>query len=513
MKIKIINMFAKAMNSTTTWNGANSLSTPDYSKEYEGRLFLFFKAMRGILDENLFNNLEKSSKEDLIDTFLLSFNTRDVRGGKGERELGRKMIKWLFLNYPEQFRKIFKLIPEYGRWDDLLIFFPNYYNEFYEKVQTKLQDSIVKFFAEQLKKDKSLMLEGKPISLCAKWAPTEKDSKDKKYKLVDILCKEMKITKTAYRKEYISPLRYYLQIVERYMCLNLWYDIDYSKVPSCAMKKLKKSFEKHEPELFNEWNENLKLGKTKVNAKVLYPHELIKEIRQKGVADEVCLAQWKVLEDEVKKLGVLSKTLVVVDTSSSMESPNYLPLDIATAMGLLVSNLVEGEFHNHVITFHTNPTFVVLKDGNLYERYNQLRYIPWGGSTNIQKTFDLILEKANEASLTDEQMPEKIFIISDMQFNNIEGYSDTKQTNFESIEKKYKKFGYKRPNIVFWNVNGLSTDFPVSVKDDGTCLISGASPSIIKSVIESNEFNSVSIMRTEIDNNRYYDVLNSLKYY
>jgi len=505
-------MFAKAMNSTTTWNGAKSLSTPDDNKIYEGRLFLFFKAMRGIFDDNLFNNLEKSAKEDLVDTFLLSFNTRDPRGGKGERELGRKMLKWLFLNYPLQFKKIFELIPEYGRWDDLLIFFPGCLE--CGDVEQKIQLSIVKYFAKQLKKDKLLMLEGKPISLCAKWAPTEKDSKDKKYCLVETLCKEMKITKTAYRKEYISPLRYYLQIVERYMCLNLWYDIDYSKVPSCAMKKLKKSFEKHEPELYNEWKNNLETGKTKVNAKALYPHELVKEIRQKGFADQVCLAQWKVLENEVKKLGILTNTLVVVDTSGSMQSPNYLPLDISTAIGLLVSNLVEGEFHNHIITFHETPTFVVLRDGDLSERYEQIKRIPWGGSTNLQKTFDMILNKARDANLTNEQMPDKLFIISDMQFNEIEGYSynGVHKTNFEYIDEQYENYGYKRPKIVFWNVNGSSTDFPVSIKDDGTCLISGASSSILESVIKATDFNSVSIMRTELDKSRYHNIVNNLKY-
>jgi len=509
-------MFAKAMNSTKTWNGASSLSTPDDSKKHEGRLFLFFKAIRGILDDNLFNNLDKSSREDLVDTFLLSFNTRDPRGGKGERELGRKMLKWLFFNYPNQFTKIFELIPEYGRWDDLLIFFPKYleYQTLTGLTHHKIQKSIVKFFANQLKKDKLLMLEGKPISLCAKWAPTENDSKDKKYELVDTLCKEMKITKTEYRKEYISPLRYYLQIVERYMCLNLWSDIDYSKVPSCAMKNLKKSFEKHEPELFNTWKKKLESGKTKVNAKALYPHELVKEIRINDIADEVCLAQWKVLEDEVKKLGVLTKTLVVVDTSGSMECNNCLPLDVATAIGLLVSNIVEGEFHNHVITFHDNPSFVVLEDGNLCKRYKQIKSIPWGGSTNLQKTFDLILKKAIDANLTNEQMPDKIFIISDMQFNQIEGnyYNENinPTTNFEYIEEQYQKFDYKRPKIVFWNVNGSSTDFPVSIRDDGTCLISGASPSIIESVIKAKEFNSISIMRTELDKDRYYCIANNL---
>jgi hypothetical protein len=510
-------MFATAMNTSfkNTWNGALSLSTPDKSNIYDGRLFLFFKTIRGIDDKLLYEKLEKSSNEDLFDTFLLAFNTRDSRGGKGERDIGRKMLVWLFINFPEEFKKIYRLIPEYGRWDDLLCFFPGYINEFTKiflsEKHLKIQNSIINFFGKQLNIDRESMLDGKIITLCAKWAPTEKDSDDKKYLLVEQLCKVMKITKTVYRKKYISPLRYYLDIVERYMCLNLWYSIDYSRVPSCAMKKLKKAFEKHEPENFNNWKNNLESGKTKVNAKALYPHELVKEIRQNGYADEVCLAQWKVLEDQVKSLGKLTKTLVVVDTSGSMESLNYLPLDIATAMGLLVSNIVEGEFHNHVITFHDVPTFQVLNDGNLSSRYQQLRNIPWGGSTNLQKTFDLILNKATNAGLTNEQMPDKLFIISDMQFNQIEGGIYNSSTNFEYIDKEYKKFGYTRPQIVFWNVNGISTDFPVDVGDNGTCLVSGASPSIIKSIIESPNFDSISIMRTELDKSRYYDILNSLK--
>ena len=76
----------------------------------------------------------------------------------------------------------------------------------------------------------------------------------------------------------------------------------------------------------------------------------------------------------------------------------------------------------------------------------------------------------------------------------------------EEIEKKYSNSKYKRPNIIFWNVNGSITDFPVTVDDNGTCLISGFSPSIMKSVMETKEFNSYEIMRTTIDSERYKKV-------
>lgn len=488
--------FERAMASFYTWNGATSLSTPDISGKTDGRLSLFFKSTRGISEDKLYEYLQKSSEEDLVDTFILSFQTRDPRGGKGERTIGRQMFQWLFKNYPDKFQKVYQLIPEYGRWDDLITLFEDKSNE-------KIQIDILKFFAYQLRKDRENMLKGSPISICAKWAPSEGDSDDKKYKIVDLLCTELNITKKEYRKQYLSPLRAYLKVVETFMCSNRWDEIEYSKVPSCAMKKLKKAFEKHSPELFADWKNRLSKGEVKVNAKVLHPHELVREIRTKGSADEVAEAQWKVLEDEIENLGVLEDAVVVVDTSGSMESPNYLPLDIAVAMGLIISKFVKGPFQHNVITFNTTPQFVKICNGTLYERFTQIRNIPWGGSTNLQSTFELILNRAKQYNLKDEDLPKRLFIISDMQFNSID-YGQL--TNFQAIDKMYKDSGYTRPQIVFWNVNGQSTDFPVSADDNGTCLVSGASPVILDAIIRTKNFNSYDVLRTALDSERYKQI-------
>ena len=491
-------MFSAAMN-THTWNNALSYSTPDLSREKEGRISLFFKAIRGCSDDSLFQYLEKSSKEDIIDTIILCFNIRDCRGGKGEREIGKKIFIWLFFNKISLFSKIFHLLPEYGRWDDLLIILVQNYST---KEQEEVQKEILLLYINQLKEDKSDMLEGKPITLCAKWCPTENDSDDRKYKLVDKICKQMKISKREYRTQYLTPIRSYLKIVEKFMCENRWDEIDYSKVPSCAIKKLKKAFKKHSPEIFAEWKKKLNNGEVKVNANQLYPHDLIKEIRTNNYNDVVCKAQWEKLEKNAEELGVLEKCLCVIDTSGSMEDNNYLPSDVACGIGLLVSSVCKGEFHNKVITFSDNPVFFDINEENIYNRYLKLKSANWAMSTNIQKVFDLILTKCEKANVPYESMPEKIIIVSDMQFNNCTNNS----TNFEEIEKKYSNSKYKRPNIIFWNVNGSITDFPVTVDDNGTCLISGFSPSIMKSVMETKEFNSYEIMRTTIDSERYKKV-------
>ena len=524
--------FAYAMsnnNNTTTDNGAISLATPDSSGVASGRLSLFFKAVRGLNVPSQYKYMIESSNENIIDTFLLAFHIRDCRGGKGEREIGRRCLVWLFINHPNLFSNVAKFIPEYGRWDDIINLFPNVLDlsniEFVRvnylstvndnnrliELHT-LQKQMVKLYANKIKEDKLLMIQGKPCSLAAKWAPTEGDSLDRNTGVYKTLAKEMNISPRNLRKKYITPLRAYIKIVERYMCDRKWDEIDYNKVPSNAMKRLKKSFEKHDQIRFNEWKTALKKGDpkiAKVNAKQLQPHELIKEMRTKRYADDICLAQWKILEDECMKNTILNNDLVVVDTSSSMHSPDFLPYDVACAMGLLISKCSVGKFKHHVLTFNTSPKFVVLNDVPIYERYEQLTKIDWGGSTNIQATFELILNSGKNYGLTQDDMPKRLWIISDMQFDQVNGYGNV--TNFEAIETMYNFSGYKRPQIIFWNVNGSSSDFPVSIDDRGTALISGFSPSVMNSILKSeNCFSSYNIMRKSLDDIRLLQIKDAL---
>ena len=531
-----------------TWNGAISIAKPDPKNECNGRISLFFKAIRTLNIPTLHQYIREAVTEDVDDTFILAFNIRDCRGGKGERLLGRYALIWLFLNHTEKFMKIAHHITTYGRWDDLLCLWPKVL-DLEEGVNTQStlskialinknhncnilgaadlsiirssQLQIVKIMGNQLIADLNLMQNGKPITLCAKWAPTQKDSLDLKHQTVNTICSIMKWSYKEYRTKYTSPLRQYLKIVERFMCSNTWDDIDYSKVPSCAMKKLKKSFEKHSPDTFMDWKLKLNTGEVSINAKQLFPHEIIYELKQNGSLSTTILeAQWKVLEDETDKLGVLKDTLCVVDTSGSMGSwgfhargtklPAFTPMDVSIALGLLISNSVKGVFHNHVITFHSDPTFQVLNDSTLEQRFRTIRDIPWGGSTNIQGTFDLILNKAKQHKLKPEDMPKMILILSDMQFNIAEGYSKNSKTNFKVIEEKYASYGYQRPSIIFWNIAANIGDFPVTVDQNNTAMVAGFTTSILRALLKQHKFTSLSIMREVIDSDRYEVVRKSL---
>jgi Mg-chelatase subunit ChlD len=519
--------FATAMNaSATTWNGATSYVSPDPTGQTSGRVSLFFKGVRGLNAPRLYEYLRECARESLVDTFLLVFHLRDCRGGKGERLLGRQALTWLFINYPTEFGLVLHLIPEYGRWDDLLQLFPSVLNltnvdqvrENYsvagplqlETLQTlqALQKKVVTLMASQLREDQKNMLEGNPCSVCAKWTPTEGDSLDRKTGIFKTLAAEVGVSAQSLRKSFNTPLRAYLKIVEKHMCTGQWSAIDFNKVPSCAMKRLKKAFEKHDPQRFTEWHTALKLGKTaKVNAKQLYPHELVREIRTKHACDEVTEAQWKVLVEEVRKLGSLKDAVAVVDTSSSMHEPDCLPLDVAVSMGLIISEVVQGDFHGQLLTFNRKPAFRCIPDGKLFDRWDAVRLMDWGGSTDLEATFKLILNRGRDYKLSQEDMPKRLFIISDMQFNDV----SSEKTNMENINDMYKAAGYTRPQIVFWNVNGGSSDFPVTVGEHGTVMISGFSPAILKCLIRGEDYSSNVVLRATLDDERYDPVRKALQ--
>jgi Mg-chelatase subunit ChlD len=490
---------------------------------------LFFKGVRGLNVPQLYNYIRDSAKENLIDAFVLAFNLRDARGGKGERDLGRKCLVWLFINYPVEFEAVLPLIAEYGRYDDLLQFFPgvldltklqyvrdNYKSDIRNEAALarlqELQHSVVRLYAQRLHEDFKSMNDGGVVTLAAKWSPTENDSLDRSSNVFKTLAAEMKVSPRNLRKVFNTPLRAYLKVVEAFICSGQWGQVNYNQVPGHAMKKLRKAFEKHDPERFQAWREALKKNDPKVAkvcAKTLHPHEIVQSLR--NGQDEVLEAQWRVLVEEVKKLGTLQDTVIVCDTSSSMIG---LPMDISVALGMIISEVVQGPFHGHVITFNTTPQFVQIKDGSAYDRRQQVQNIPWGGSTNLQGTFELILRRGQECKLTDEDMPKRLIIVSDMQFNQIQsggwGATSSYQTNFEAIDRMYKAAGYTRPQIVFWNVNGSSTDFPVTAGEHGTALVAGASPSTLKAIINGADFTPNGIMRQTLDDERYNPVREAL---
>lgn len=470
--------------------GAMSLATTTSC-----RVDLFFKTVRGVTKDNLVKLLDAAWKEDALDTLKLIFYTRDCRGGKGERQIFRDALDWLIQNHVQVFLANLELIAEYGRWDDLL---------WHMGGIPAVSEAIAKLFAKQLEQDRMKMLDGKPVTLCAKWAPTENRKKDKSLGCCKKICKELGCDYKTYRKNYLSPLREYVKVVERLMCGKRWSEIDYSKCPSKAMNKLKKAFDKNDKERFNEWKNKLASGdkSVKVNAAQLDPHELVKQyMKGNAQVDIVVEEQWKALVEKTKAMGPLGEALVLSDVSGSMSGT---PMEVSIAMGILISSLTAAPFTKQILTFETNAHFEQVKGDTLCEQVRNVMRLPWGGTTNFQAAFNCILSMAQQANLTAAEMPKRLYVISDMQFD--QACEGNWATNLDIIKLKYNQAGYPVPEIVFWNVRANTNDFVAKHDTPNVAMIAGYSPSIMKSVLTGKTITPFDVMKQAIDCERYAKV-------
>lgn len=459
-------------------------------------LDLFFWLVRGFDPASREEDIDKAFQADPKLFAKLCFQTRDVREGKGERTLGRQMLVDLSNRLPEVFAdKLVPLVPEYGRWDDIIFIA-------YETKSPLVKSACLKACADQLRKDKASMEKGGPTTLCAKWMPNESSAWVKMYRTVfSDLCKEMDLNPRHLRKLLVS-LRSYAGVIEQKMCAKEWSTIDYSKVPSQAMRLLKNAFARNDPERFQAYKDALQKGdpSVKVNVATLMPHELVKDVGYDArETNPVTQAQWDALLKQYSEMGTLDGTLVVSDVSGSMNCCNGLPMQVSIALGIFVSQMQKGPWRGQVITFHSNPLFHLVPCGWLHEQVRCLSGASWGGSTDIQKTFQLILKKAMAHGLPVSEMPKQVIIISDMQFN----CADRNCTNLDAIREQYRRAGYPLPRLVFWNVAGRIQDVPARAVDDNIALVSGFSPSILKAVMEAKDLSPLGVLRSTLDAPRY----------
>ena len=460
---------------TVTENGmvTNSSSLNDCVN-----LFFQIGAMRGKDTDKLINTFVKAYEEDALTAMRILFWVRDVRGGAGERQIFKDIVKYLSYSRTESMRKNLGLISEFGRWDDLL-----------SLVGTPLEDDALTLISNALKNSNAL---------AAKWMPRPNVNNREKKRQANALRKFLKLTPSAYRKM-LSELS---STVEQLMCANDFDKINYSHVPSKAMSDYMRAFGKQDSERFSTYIESVDKGEAKINASSVYPYDIVKNLRF-GSADGAN-TQWNSLPNYLMNNN--EQFLPVVDVSGSMccsagNNPNVSCMDVAISLGLYISERNVGVFKDSFITFSQNPKLQVLK-GSLSERYNQLARADWDMSTNVEKVFSTILQSAVNNNVPESEMPTMVIILSDMEFN--EGtngnWNKTAQDTFES---EYAEAGYKMPKIIYWNINARNNNFPVQFNKEGVGLVSGFSPSLLTNVLSGKDLTPLSMMMEVVNSERY----------
>lgn len=481
-------------NVTTTTNGQLAFRSTN-----NGNLDFYAKS-GNVKYPTLVADFEKALQENPDVALRNLLNTRDIRSGKGIRENSRTLLKLLAEKYPQLILKtnLLKKFVELGRWDDIFVLSTT---SNYTVTQLVVKTVALEF------------LKPNADNLLLKWLPVNsKRENDKKF--LHLVRNYVKMTAKDFRKSVTSRRKNF--IPEYKFCTKQWSLLDYSTIPSQCFRKNRNSFKRNDEVRFNTFVEAALTGKTvdgkvaKINASAVWPHEVVGPIVRRGnmfnfeltpITAEI-EAQWKNLPDFIPE-GV--RILPIIDTSGSMATPaysNFMCIDIAVTLGLYCAEKNKSIYKDAFMTFHDRPTFINLKSvPTLGLRIAETVKAPWGGTTNLGAAFDKLLISAVEAKVSPEDMPTHILIITDGQFNAMtRGYDAS-----DAIKLKYIAAGYEVPKLIFWNVNARVTNFTVEMGTNNTALISGYSPSVVKTVLTANfeQYSPVNIMLADLMDEKY----------
>jgi hypothetical protein len=468
----LLNAIQKSQNYTRTENGALT-----HQSTLDGVLDFYYHApaRRGQDNTALFL---KAFGEDRLTAIRCLFYIRDIRGGQGERETFRQGLRELYKNFREVFDHILSYVPVYGRWDDI--------------VEYVSDPKVVSVIREQLNLD---LGSEDGVSLLAKWMPSINTSSKETVSLAHRWVKALGWTPVQYRKN-LSTLRGKIKLVETLMSQNQWDTISYGQIPSRAGLIYKDAFKRHDGTRYDEFLAAVVRGEEKINSGTLYPYELVaKSMNEK---DQTAEAMWKCLPNYA---DTDDNALVVADVSGSMFSGmgTVAPITVCISLAIYLAERNKGIFHDKFITFSGTPSIQALKGQTLYEKIKNLSQANWGMNTDLQAVFNVVLATAVKAKLPASEMPTKIFIISDMEFDSCVGNN----TNLEVIKAKYAASGFKLPTIIFWNVSSRNDQTPVTMDEKGTYLVSGCSPSIFEKAIKAQATTPMEMMLEVLNGPRY----------
>ena len=494
----MLRLLKQEANYTRTENGALTLGTTGSDCL---DLFAAIGALRRESDEAIVMRFIPAYVEDPDTAMKLLFFARDIRGGLGERRVFRVIFSWLANNAPGSVRRNLQYVAEYGRYDDLL-----------SLMGTPVEEEMLDIVREQLDADRKALAEDRPVSLLAKWLPSVNASSAETVKAGKKIAKALGMSEAEYRKV-LTALRAKIRIIENDL-REKDYSFDYAKQPSRAMFKYRKAFLRNDGDRYQAFIRSVTEGKAALHADNVSPYELVEPLLQYGwnrsdsfmkdltpEEKDALNATWASLPD----FGGEEDALAVIDTSGSMYwTGRPLPASVALSLGLYFAERNKGAFRNHFIEFSARPQLIEIKGETFADRLRYVASFSEVANTNLEAVFDLILRTAVKNRVPQEQLPAKLIIISDMEFDMC--VDNASLTNFENAKKNYEHFGYRLPQIVFWNVASRNRQQPVSMNEQGVALVSGVTPRLF-SMVAKGDLSPYKLMMDVLGSERYAKIV------
>ena len=472
-------------NRTFTENGAVTHATTNSDCL---DLFATIGALRSSEEQGIIDRFIRAYSEDPDLAMKTLFFARDVRGGLGERKVFRVCLKWLAENAVSSAKKNLVHVAEYGRWDDLL-----------SLMGTSCEGDVLALIKLQLEADLTALENDDDVSLLAKWLPSVNASNARTVVYAKRIARSLGMDDRTYRKTLVK-LRAYIRIIENNL-REKDYTFDYSKQPSKAMFKYRKAFMRNDSERYSDFLDRVAGGVERMHTGSLTPYEMIRPFFECVSVSDAERKAIDVTWNAQENFTGGENALVVIDGSGSMYGGgDPLPAAVALSLGIYYAERNTGAFRNHFITFSENPKLVEIKGKDIYEKVQYCEQFNEVANTNIQRVFELILKTAVKNRVPQEELPAKIYIISDMEYDYCT--KDCSLTNFEYAKRLFAEYGYQLPEVIFWNVQSRNRQQPVTLNEQGVALVSGCTPRIFD-MLKEGVLSPYAFMMSTLESERY----------
>ena len=481
-------LLKKEANNAFTENGAVTYATTASDCL---DLFATIGALRRESDSEIITRFTRAYSENRDIAVKLLFFARDIRGGLGERRVFRVIWRWMAQNEPATVRKNLAFVAEYGRFDDLLCL-----------MDTPCEGDMLDLLKAQLEVDNAALAEGSEVSLLAKWLPSVNTSSREAVLCAKRIARHFGMNDASYRKA-LATLRAHIRIIENNL-REKDYTFDYAKQPSKAMYKYRKAFMRNDGERYSRFLDQALTGEARLHASALMPYEIITPLFRGHVSEDerkAIHATWMAQAD----FGDTENALAVIDGSGSMYSgADPLPATVALSLGIYFAERSKGAFRNHFITFSDNPQLVEIKGEDITDKVRYCHTFNEVANTNLQRVFELILHVATKYGVPRDELPKKLYIISDMEFDSCA--RDASLSNFAYAKGLFDEAGYTLPDVVFWNVASRNRQQPVTMNEQGVALVSGCTPRLFE-MVAGGATNPYAFMLEVIESERYANIV------
>ena len=429
--------------------------------------------------------------------------TDTVQKGGGLRDEAFKRILWIAYNQPVAFRRNAWLLPIVGSWKDLwTLMLLDMEND--NKVDKNFIFSIMAAGLD----------DSTQCDLIRKYMPAIKSTekcKTERAKTLNVLAKAfaafLGLNAKQYRKMKASGTAHDFQ---KLICSRSYADIDWKTIPGRALTQLisGKFLGNHGlTENYLNWVTSQPTVKF-----TGYVYELGKKLHQmerqlaqggqtpaKAATIHTINKQFDGLIELAKKDqgGLKGNVLCALDTSGSMCAPvsgakDLTSYDVCISLGIYFSELNEGYFHNTVAMFDDVSTIKKLS-GTFTEKWLDImnEKTAWG-STNFQSVVKLLVdERLAHPSIPENEFPQTLLVVSDMQFNPSETYGYmgdemVERTNLQAaknlLRTAFSEEFVENFKFIWWycaSRYGAGHDVPATMEDGGNYLFSGFDGSIV----------------------------------